>query len=136
MSAPPIFINIAAKKKTPPVKKRKQDDVLPKGQLTLTQMPGITFKKSVKEAQEPDDDSTIIPGDTKQEEEDIPDDETVIFTVGDLVQMQHDTLEQYVQLGIVKMHHGCLVEVYWLWHAEDGAGDNVYVPKVQTVNPV
>ena len=58
-----------------------------------------------------------------------------MFTVGDLVKMKHWVLDHYVQLGLVKQHHGCLIEVCWVWYAYDGNNDLVCVPKKQTVNP-
>ena len=83
---------------------------------------------SVKPAQEVDDNLTVIYTQNKEEEE-------VVFTVGDLVEMKHWVLDHYVQFGLVKQHHGDLIEVSWVWYAYDGNNDLVCVPKRTTVNP-
>ena len=74
------------------------------------------------------EDFTVIYPEVKPKEE-------VIFTVGDLVEMDHHVLNHYVQLGIVNRHHGSLIEVNWLWYAYDGNNDLFCVPKRQTVDP-
>ena len=74
------------------------------------------------------EDLTVIYTQKSEEEE-------VVFTVGDLVEMQHHVLDHYLQLGLIKQHHGSLVEVYWLWHAYDGNNDLVCIPKKTTFNP-
>ena len=168
----------------------KKKDELPKGQLTLTQMPFMSAAKlpvdedslsvddseakslsvfedpksptgktnlkkkfdSVKDVKEPDSPDSISPlGNKKKSKVEPMEDldigeltviypevgtkEEVIFTVGDLVEMQHPQVEHYVQFGLVGKNHGSLVEVFWLWYARDGNNDLVCVEKKTTVNP-
>ena len=157
----PIMINIDfGSKKASSSKKRKcekKKDVfkLPRGQMTLTQMPCMSppLGRNLDEGSE-EEPVNLLPDSLANEKKDFPldddlkesdslvvvpfiskdEEETVVFTVGDLVEMKHHVLNQYVQLGLIK---GSIddehVEVYWLWHAADGNEDLVFVKKVETV---
>ena len=166
MDKSPIFVSIdVGKKRKSSVKKKrgaKADLPLPKGQLTLTQMPCMSPTPTVAAAaagnSSPDSLSVDSPINLQKEKsedmspepmEDIdvgeltvvpytpkdPEENVIVFTIGDLVEMQHHVLDHYVQLGLVAKNHGSLVEVFWLWYARDGNNDLVCVPKKQTVNP-
>ena len=122
---------------------KKKKRAFPDGQLTLTQMPLMTSKKAVKEAQEPDDDeiSVLSLVDLTQDPETVinlvplEDKKGGIINEGDLVQMKHGKLEQYVLMGLVQTCYQEMLTVQWLCDDSDGNGTNVYVPKIATVNP-
>ena len=156
-----INIGIGGKKSSSSKKKRssKKETKLLKGQMTLTQMPcmspnlGDNFEEGTDEdslsvdllAEEPPkkfksdhpleneeekiDSLTVIPYVPKTN------DTVTIFTVGDLVEMDHHVLQNFVQLGLVKANVEEGVEVYWLWTSPDGNEDLVCVHKVDTVAP-
>ena len=159
----PMMINIEIGSKKPSSLKKKRTSKkatkLLKGQMTLTQMPcmspklGDNFEEGSDEdslsvdlfAEKPSkkfksdhplednngkfDSLTVVPYAAKNN------DTITVFTVGDLVEMDHHVLQNFVQLGLVKANVEEGVEVYWLWTSPDGNEDLVCVHKVETVAP-
>ena len=49
--------------------------------------------------------------------------------------MKHGKLQQYVLVGLVQTCYQEMLTVEWLCDDADGNDNNVYIPKVATVNP-